>query len=107
MNIEKIAQGENSAERFYGQTYIYIPASLADALGRFALTKIVLQHFSKERLREHNWRIVKGEYQRISFYMLDLPSVLRYEKTEQPDFAVPDSLSQKIQETYARKKKNN
>ncbi|GEM_PF-4633351 len=106
MDLEKVAHGQISVERFYGQTYIYIPAAIAETAGGFALTKIVLHYFTKEQLREHEWRIDKGEHQGVSFYMLDLPSVLRPREAEQPEFNKPDSLAQKIQDTYTRKKAN-
>lgn len=102
MNLEIIAKGEISVERFFGQTVIYLPIEMGDSVSRTAIERILLEFFSQERLSKFQWDIYKGVHKGIGFYEIEFPSVLVYKSKKQPEFEIPDRIVERIQEEYSK-----
>lgn len=103
MNLDLVAEGKISVEKFFGQTYIYIPQAIGDTIGEVALRDLVLEIFKPvEKLKRHAWSIRQDEYEGVHFYGLNLPSVIIPGQDEQSNWNIPDLFAERIMEEYRK-----
>lgn len=102
MQLEKVANGEISVERFFGQTVVYFPAEIGDKVGEFFFLKSAMELFSKERLAKTRYEFFSGSHEGVDFCQVNLPPVLTFDNGPSPDVALPNRFVDKIMKEYRR-----
>lgn len=90
---EAFAKGECAIGRFWGQTHVYVPPSIAAYVCNSRLEALAAQVFSQKRLDRHQCSDV---YRDEELCLLDLPSVLDPGGKGHPEWDLPQKLVQLI-----------
>ncbi len=100
-SIAKVTRGEYCILRFRGQTVIYLPLSMGDAIPSEAWTRVAQSYFQEEELGTDLPKVYRWVEDLPNFYEITLPSVFnRYNpnisSSTQPEWQLPELFMQRI-----------
>ena len=92
-SIDKIRRGEAGIERFFGQTVIYLPASLVERIGEQRVIESSLEFFPRTADDDYLPRITGPyELEGTQYYIFETDSVFEARGREHPKYFVPDKF---------------